>query len=71
MADTDDAETGTDTDDAGTGADDAGTGDDDADTELLVTVRDTAEGTLVAVCDPGCVGETYEDGRVSLTVSES
>lgn len=42
-----------------------------ADTELLVAVRDTPEGKLVSVCDPGCVGETYEDGRVSLTVSES
>ena len=38
---------------------------------VLVTTRDTPEGTLVAVCDPDCVGETYEDGRVSLTVSAS
>lgn len=38
---------------------------------LLVTVRDTAEGTLVSVCDPDCVGETYADEQVSLTVSES
>jgi hypothetical protein len=37
---------------------------------VLVTRRETAEGTLVSVCDADCLGETYEDGRVSLTVTE-
>jgi hypothetical protein len=38
---------------------------------VVVTVRETAEGTLVAAADADCLGETYEDGAVSLTVEES
>jgi len=38
---------------------------------LLLTERETPEGLLVSVCDDDCVGETYENGEVSLTVSES
>jgi hypothetical protein len=37
---------------------------------LLVTERETGEGTLVSVCDADCLGETYEEGTVSLTVTE-
>ncbi len=38
---------------------------------LVVTTRETPDGTIIAVCDPDCLGETYEDGDVSLDVSES
>jgi hypothetical protein len=37
---------------------------------MLVRERDTPEGLLVAVCDERCLGETYGDGDVSLTVTE-
>jgi hypothetical protein len=37
---------------------------------MLVRERDTPEGLLVAICDRGCLGETYTDGEVSLTVTE-
>jgi hypothetical protein len=37
---------------------------------MLVRERDTPEGLLVAVCDEECLGETYGDGDVSLTVTE-
>ena len=37
---------------------------------MLLRERETAEGRLVSVCDPECLGETYEDGPVTLTVSE-
>lgn len=37
---------------------------------LLVNELDTEEGLLVAVADPGVLGETFEDGPVSLEVSE-
>jgi hypothetical protein len=37
---------------------------------MLVRERDTPEGLLVAVCDEECLGETYDDGPVSLTVTE-
>ena len=37
---------------------------------MLVRERDTPEGLLVAVCDEDCLGETYERGEVSLTVTE-
>jgi len=37
---------------------------------MLVRERDTPEGLLVAVCDEECLGETYGDGEVSLTVTE-
>jgi len=37
---------------------------------MLVCERDTPKGLLVAVCDEECLGETYGDGDVSLTVTE-
>jgi len=37
---------------------------------MIVNERDTEEGLLVAVCDDGLVGQTFEDGEVSLTVTE-
>jgi hypothetical protein len=35
---------------------------------MLLTERDTDEGVLVSVCDPDVLGETFEDGDVSLHV---
>lgn len=37
---------------------------------MLLSERNTNEGLLVAVCDPDLLGETFEDGAVSLTVTE-
>jgi hypothetical protein len=37
---------------------------------MLVRERQTPEGLLVSVCDSDCIGETYENGQVSLTVTE-
>jgi hypothetical protein len=37
---------------------------------MLLNERDTEEGLLVSVCDPEVLGETFEDGSVSLTVEE-
>ncbi|MFB6166625.1 MAG: DUF424 domain-containing protein [Haloarculaceae archaeon] len=37
---------------------------------MLLNERDTEEGLLVSVCDPDLLGETFEDGPVSLTVEE-
>lgn len=37
---------------------------------MLLRERDTPEGLLVSVCDADCLGETYEAGDVSLTVTE-
>jgi hypothetical protein len=37
---------------------------------MLLRERDTAKGVLVSVCDEDCLGETYEDGDVSLEVTE-
>jgi hypothetical protein len=37
---------------------------------MLVRERETPEGLLVSVCDDDCLGETYENGDVSLTVTE-
>jgi hypothetical protein len=37
---------------------------------MLLRERETQEGLLVSVCDPDCLGETYESGEVSLTVTE-
>lgn len=37
---------------------------------MILNERDTSEGLLVSVCDPDIVGETFEDGPVSLTVEE-
>ena len=44
----------------------------DAPTEqdLLLTERETAEGLLVSVCDADVLGETFEDGELSLAVTE-
>jgi hypothetical protein len=39
-------------------------------TTVIVTERETNEGTLVSACDADCLGKTYEDGGVSLTVTE-
>jgi hypothetical protein len=38
---------------------------------MLVNERDTEEGLLVSVCDPDVLGETFENGQVSLTVDEA
>jgi hypothetical protein len=38
---------------------------------MLLNERDTDEGLLVSVCDPDVLGETFEDGDVSLTVDEA
>jgi len=39
---------------------------------MLLRERETPEGLLVSVCDPDCIGETFEsaDGEVSLSVTE-
>ena len=37
---------------------------------LLLTRRDTDEGLLVSVCDADILGESFENGAVSLTVEE-
>lgn len=38
--------------------------------DLIVTERSTPKGLLVSVCDPEDLGETFESGPVSLTVTE-
>ncbi len=38
---------------------------------MLLRERETKEGLLVSVCDADCLGETYDNGRATLTVSES
>ena len=37
---------------------------------MIINERETEEGLLVAVCDGDVLGETFEEGAVSLTVSE-
>jgi hypothetical protein len=37
---------------------------------MLLRERDTPEGLLVSVCDAECLGETFENGTVSLDVTE-
>ena len=37
---------------------------------FLLTERNTDEGLLVAVCDADILGDTFENGSVSLTVNE-
>ncbi|GAA0520064.1 hypothetical protein SAMN04488066_107121 [Halorubrum aquaticum] len=37
---------------------------------MLLRERETPEGTLVSVCDADCLGETYDNGRASLSVTE-
>ncbi len=38
---------------------------------MLLRERQTPEGLLVSVCDAACLGETYEEGAVSLDVTEA
>lgn len=38
---------------------------------MLLRERDTERGLLVSVCDDGLLGETFENGQVSITVNES
>lgn len=37
---------------------------------MIVNERQTDEGLLVSVCDTEILGETFEDGSVSITVNE-
>ncbi|MFT4889801.1 MAG: hypothetical protein ACI9YT_000712 [Halobacteriales archaeon] len=37
---------------------------------MILKERETEEGLLVSVCDPDVLGETFEEGSVSLTVTE-
>ncbi|RBI63493.1 DUF424 domain-containing protein [halophilic archaeon] len=37
---------------------------------MILRERETDEGLLVAVCDDDVLGETFENGDVSLTVTE-
>ena len=37
---------------------------------LLLNERETRKGTLVSVCDADVLGDTFENGEVSLTVDE-
>jgi hypothetical protein len=37
---------------------------------MLLRERETPKGVLVSVCDEDCLGETYEDGDISLEVTE-
>lgn len=37
---------------------------------MIRTERKTDQGLLVTVCDNDVLGETFEDGEVSLTVTE-
>ncbi|MBZ6494833.1 DUF424 domain-containing protein [Natrinema longum] len=37
---------------------------------MIVNERETPEGLLVAVCDEDVLGETFEEGDLSLTVTE-
>jgi hypothetical protein len=37
---------------------------------MILRKRETDEGLLVAVCDADVLGETFENGGVSLTVTE-
>ncbi|WP_440988461.1 DUF424 domain-containing protein [Haloarchaeobius baliensis] len=37
---------------------------------MILNERRTEEGLLVSVCDPDVLGETFEEGDLSLTVTE-
>jgi hypothetical protein len=37
---------------------------------FLLTERETDEGLLVSVCDADVLGDTFDNGEVSLTVEE-
>ncbi len=38
---------------------------------MLLRERETKRGLLVSVCDAECLGETYENGRATLEVTEA
>jgi hypothetical protein len=38
---------------------------------MILNERSTDDGLLVAVCDPNVLGETFQEGDISLSVSES
>ena len=38
---------------------------------MLLRERETERGLLVSVCDDGLLGESFENGAVSITVEES
>jgi hypothetical protein len=40
-------------------------------TDIVLTERETDEGLLVSACDADVMGETFENGDVSLTVEEA
>lgn len=67
MSDTGDQDDSVDTDDT---VDTGDTVDTDAVPALVLNERDTDEGVLVSVCDADVLGETFENGTVSLTVEE-
>ena len=37
---------------------------------MIVNERETPQGLLVSVCDREVLGETFENGEISLTVTE-
>ena len=37
---------------------------------MILRERDTPEGLMVSVCDRNILGETFESGELSLTVTE-
>ncbi|WP_255194551.1 DUF424 domain-containing protein [Natronobeatus ordinarius] len=37
---------------------------------MIVSERETEKGLLVTVCDADVLGETFEEGELSLTVTE-
>lgn len=38
--------------------------------QMLLRERETPEGVLVSVCDVHCLGETFEEGELSIDVTE-
>lgn len=37
---------------------------------MILTERHTDRGLLITVCDPDVLGETFEEGSISLSVTE-
>ncbi|MDZ7849862.1 MAG: DUF424 family protein [Halodesulfurarchaeum sp.] len=37
---------------------------------MILTERHTEQGLLITVCDPDVLGETFEEGSISLSVTE-
>ena len=37
---------------------------------MILRERKTEQGLMVAVCDSDVLGETFENGEISLTVNE-